>query len=206
MGCGRFVVVVGWIVMLVGKLLELEVMVVNFVVVELVLDFMECCDLLLVIDLEIVVKIEGGLLIGWVMDGKIVLIIWLVVCVGVIEDVLLGFVEDFRILDEMMECWEVWFVEESEVLGDFSLGEIEGGVEVVILESCVVIFFFRELFVWNGEWGVVFFGKEFDIELFVFWRFMELLIKEFIIVCVDVFKSNEVFMFVRVFVVDVFND
>lgn len=50
-------------------------MVVNFVVVELVLDFMECCDLLLVIDLEIVVKIEGGLLIGWVMDGKIVLII-----------------------------------------------------------------------------------------------------------------------------------
>lgn len=75
MGCGRFVVVVGWIVMLVGKLLELEVMVVNFVVVELVLDFMECCDLLLVIDLEIVVKIEGGLLIGWVMDGKIVLII-----------------------------------------------------------------------------------------------------------------------------------
>lgn len=67
--------VVGWIVMLVGKLLELEVMVVNFVVVELVLDFMECCDLLLVIDLEIVVKIEGGLLIGWVMDGKIVLII-----------------------------------------------------------------------------------------------------------------------------------
>lgn len=96
--------VVGWIVMLVGKLLELEVMVVNFVVVELVLDFMECCDLLLVIDLEIVVKIEGGLLIGWVMDGKIVLIIWLVVCVGVIEDVLLGFVEDFRILDEMMEC------------------------------------------------------------------------------------------------------
>lgn len=104
MGCGRFVVVVGWIVMLVGKLLELEVMVVNFVVVELVLDFMECCDLLLVIDLEIVVKIEGGLLIGWVMDGKIVLIIWLVLCVGVIEDVLLGFVEDFRILDEMMEC------------------------------------------------------------------------------------------------------
>lgn len=96
--------VVGWIVMLVGKLLELEVMVVNFVVVELVLDFMECCDLLLVIDLEIVVKIECGLLIGWVMDGKIVLIIWLVVCVGVIEDVLLGFVEDFRILDEMMEC------------------------------------------------------------------------------------------------------
>lgn len=75
MGCGRFVVVVGWIVMLVGKLLELEVMVVNFVVVELVLDFMECCDLLLVIDLEIVVKIKGGLLIGWVMDGKIVLII-----------------------------------------------------------------------------------------------------------------------------------
>lgn len=75
MGCGRFVVVVGWIVMLVGKLLELEVMVVNFVVVELVLDFMECCDLLLGIDLEIVVKIEGGLLIGWVMDGKIVLII-----------------------------------------------------------------------------------------------------------------------------------
>lgn len=75
MGCGRFVVVVGWIVMLVGKLLELEVMVVNFVVVELVLDFMECCDLLLVIDLEIVVKIEGGLLIGCVMDGKIVLII-----------------------------------------------------------------------------------------------------------------------------------
>lgn len=67
--------VVGWIVMLVGKLLELEVMVVNFVVVELVLDFMECCDLLLVIDLEIVVKIEGGLLIGRVMDGKIVLII-----------------------------------------------------------------------------------------------------------------------------------
>lgn len=67
--------VVGWIVMLVGKLLELEVMVVNFVVVELVLDFMECCDLLLVIDLEIVVKIEGGLLSGWVMDGKIVLII-----------------------------------------------------------------------------------------------------------------------------------
>lgn len=75
MGCGRFVVVVGWIVMLVGKLLELEVMVVNFVVVELVLEIVECCDLLLVIDLEIVVKIEGGLLIGWVMDGKIVLII-----------------------------------------------------------------------------------------------------------------------------------
>lgn len=67
--------VVGWIVMLVGKLLELEVMVVNFVVVELVLDFKKCCDLLLVIDLEIVVKIEGGLLSGWVMDGKIVLII-----------------------------------------------------------------------------------------------------------------------------------
>lgn len=41
----------------------------------------------------------------------------------------------------------MWFVEESEVLDDFSLGEIEGGVEVVILESCVVIFFFRELFV-----------------------------------------------------------
>lgn len=75
MGCGRFVVVVGWIVMLVGKLLELEVMVVNFVVVELVLEIVECCDLLLVIDLEIVVKIEGGLLSGWVMDGKIVLII-----------------------------------------------------------------------------------------------------------------------------------
>lgn len=67
--------VVGWIVMLVGKLLELEVMVVNFVVVELVLEIVECCDLLLVIDLEIVVKIEGGLLSGWVMDGKIVLII-----------------------------------------------------------------------------------------------------------------------------------
>lgn len=67
--------VVGWIVMLVGKLLELEVMVVNFVVVELVLEIVECCDLLLVIDLEIVVKIDGGLLIGWVMDGKIVLII-----------------------------------------------------------------------------------------------------------------------------------
>lgn len=62
----------------------------------------------------------------------------------------------------------MWFVEESEVLDDFSLGEIEGGVEVVILESCVVIFFFRELFVWNEEWEVVFFGKEFDIELFVF--------------------------------------
>lgn len=75
MGCGRFVVVVGWIVMLVGKLLELEVMVVNFVVVELVLEIVECCDVLLVIDLEIVVKIDGGLLIGWVMDGKIVLII-----------------------------------------------------------------------------------------------------------------------------------
>lgn len=64
---------VGQTVTLVGKSLELEVTAVNSVVVELAPDSTECCDLPLVTDSEIVVKTEGGLLSGWVMDGKTVL-------------------------------------------------------------------------------------------------------------------------------------
>lgn len=95
---------VGRTVTLVGKSLELEVTAVNSVVVELALDSTECCDLPLGTDSEIVVKTEGGLLTGWVMDGKTVLTTWPVACVGAIEDASLGPVEDPRTSDEMMEC------------------------------------------------------------------------------------------------------
>lgn len=40
-----------------------------------------------------------------------------------------------------------WSVEESEVPGDSSPGETEGGVEVATLESCVVTLSSRELLV-----------------------------------------------------------
>lgn len=95
---------VGWTVTLVGKSLELEVTAVNSVVVELALETAECCDSPLVTDSETVVKTEGGLLSGWVMDGKTVLTTWPVACVGAIEDASLGPVEDPRTSDEMMEC------------------------------------------------------------------------------------------------------
>lgn len=64
---------VGRTVTLVGKSLELEVTAVNSVVVELALETAECCDVPLVTDSETVVKTDGGLLSGWVMDGKTVL-------------------------------------------------------------------------------------------------------------------------------------
>lgn len=41
-------------------------------------------------------------------------------------------------------------------------------MEVATLESCVVTLSSRKLLVWNEEWGVVFVGKELDIESLAF--------------------------------------
>lgn len=167
---------------------------------------MECWDIPLVTDSETVVETEVGRLTGRVMDRGTVLTTESVACVGAIEDASLGPVEETRTPDEMMECWETWSVEESEAPNDSSPGETEEGVEVATLESCVVTLSSIKLLVWNEEWGMIFVGKELDIESLAFWRLTELSTKELITGCVDVSKSNEVAMFVRVSAADVFND
>lgn len=41
-------------------------------------------------------------------------------------------------------------------------------MEVAILESCVVTLSSIKLLVWNEEWGMIFVGKELDIESLAF--------------------------------------